>query len=44
MCWLSAEVKQTSECVRLWCRLKNNPEDRKAVVVFNKTFMAKILC
>ena len=30
MGWLSAEVKQTNECVRLWCRLKTMPEDRTA--------------
>ena len=41
---VSAEVKQTSECGRLWCRRKNIPEDITAVVIFITTFMAKILC
>ena len=30
MGWVSAEVKQKLECTRLWCRLKNMPEDRTA--------------
>ena len=30
MGWVSAEVKQKLECTRLWCRLKNMPENRTA--------------
>ena len=30
MGWVSAEVKQKIECIRLWCRLKTMPEDRTA--------------
>ena len=36
--WVSAEVKQKIECVRLWCRLKTMPEDRTAHKVHQWSF------
>ena len=38
MGWVSAEVKQKIECVRLWCRLKTMPEDRIAHKVHQWSF------
>ena len=38
MGWVSAEVKQKIECVRLWCRLKTMPEDRTAHKVHQWSF------
>ena len=38
MGWVSAEVKQKIEYVRLWCRLKTMPEDRTAHKVHQWSF------
>ena len=38
MGWVSAEVQQKLETVRLWCRLRNTPEDRIIQKIHNWSF------
>ena len=38
MGWVSAEVKQKLETVRLWCRLRNMPDDRTIRKIHNWSF------
>ena len=35
MGWLSCEVKQKLDIVRLWCRLRNMPENRLVIHIHN---------